>query len=360
MKAYSYEDFMKEARTAGLLESFSAADLGLARAKPEKARSLLNYQRDYAQAQSDEARALAKAGAERIRAEYEGQGAGESGGAYEAETAGDDNYVNQLADRQQSLGERIARPYGGGEAEELWRDYERMYQRQGELAYQNSLAEAAANTGGIASTAAVTAAQQAQGAYAAQAAAKKAELYQQGYENYLAQRQSDMQAAQLYDALHQSAQAQRQQEYENAMAKWQGYGYVTGDTAELLGLPVGTPWSEQAYKEWYQAFQEAQNGVFTGKGQYDTVNQGPRETPAASDSAKAHRTVSLGSHSLDVQAMQRYLSQLGYPCATDGMFGGGTQAALRQFQKDHGVYPDGVCGPVTWTALIAAGENLRK
>ena len=90
------------------------------------------------------------------------------------------------------------------------------------------------------------------------------------------------------------------------------------------------------------------------------MNLGERETPAATDSAKLHKTVSYGSNSLDVQAMQRYLSQLGYPCATDGMFGSESQAALRRFQQDYGVYADGVCGPVTWTALIGAAENLRK
>lgn len=295
MKQYSYEDFQTEARKAGMLDRFSEADLALARAKPEAGRSLLSYKKDYAQAVSDEARALANAGAERIRANYGGYTAGESGEGYYLNGTREDDYVNQFAAQQQQMGESIAQGFDGSKAEALWRDYERQYQRQGELAYQNSLAEAAANTGGIASTAAVTAAQQAQGVYASQAAAQKAALYQQAYENWLAGRQSDMQAVQVYEGLHQSAQAQ-----------------------------------------W------------------------PQEMPAVTDSAKAHKTVSLGSHSLDVQAMQLYLSQLGYPCATDGLFGGGTQAALRQFQKDYGVYPDGVCGPVTWMALIRAGEGLRK
>ena len=35
----------------------------------------------------------------------------------------------------------------------------------------------------------------------------------------------------------------------------------------------------------------------------------------------------------------------------DGVFGPRTEAAIRQFQRDHGLVPDGIVGPKTW-ALI--------
>jgi N-acetyl-anhydromuramyl-L-alanine amidase AmpD len=35
----------------------------------------------------------------------------------------------------------------------------------------------------------------------------------------------------------------------------------------------------------------------------------------------------------------------------DGVFGAGTEAALRQFQRDHGLVPDGIVGPRTWAAI---------
>ena len=35
----------------------------------------------------------------------------------------------------------------------------------------------------------------------------------------------------------------------------------------------------------------------------------------------------------------------------DGTFGPATEAALRQFQRDHGLVPDGIAGPRTWAAL---------
>jgi hypothetical protein len=37
--------------------------------------------------------------------------------------------------------------------------------------------------------------------------------------------------------------------------------------------------------------------------------------------------------------------------AADGTFGPGTEAALRQFQRDHGLVPDGIVGPRTWASL---------
>jgi peptidoglycan hydrolase-like protein with peptidoglycan-binding domain len=36
---------------------------------------------------------------------------------------------------------------------------------------------------------------------------------------------------------------------------------------------------------------------------------------------------------------------------TDGVFGANTEAALRQFQRDHGLVPDGIAGPRTWVAI---------
>jgi peptidoglycan hydrolase-like protein with peptidoglycan-binding domain len=37
----------------------------------------------------------------------------------------------------------------------------------------------------------------------------------------------------------------------------------------------------------------------------------------------------------------------------DGIFGPGTEAALRAFQRAHGLVPDGIAGPKTWIALDA-------
>ena len=54
---------------------------------------------------------------------------------------------------------------------------------------------------------------------------------------------------------------------------------------------------------------------------------------------------------------QTRLEKLGYSlgiCGIDGDFGTATEAAVKQFQKDHGLTADGICGPKTWAALDAA------
>jgi peptidoglycan hydrolase-like protein with peptidoglycan-binding domain len=43
--------------------------------------------------------------------------------------------------------------------------------------------------------------------------------------------------------------------------------------------------------------------------------------------------------------------------AVDGIFGAATEAAVRQFQRDHGLVPDGIVGPLCWAAIIAAGAG---
>ncbi len=345
----SYEDFRKQAEAAGLLSSFSDADLRLAMELPEAGMSILSFKKDYAAARTDEARALANAGAEQVRRQYGQYLGGADGAGYTPLGGTEEKQTAQTANT-----EREGVPTYYGEAGRLWSDYRKQYLREGERAYRNALGEGASNTGGIASTAAVAAAQQAQNYYAAKAADAKTSLYQQAFENWLAEREQRLResSAQLESA---SAQGQQeQQSFENALALWKAYGYVTESMAGTLGLPVGTAYTEQAYNEWKQAYEEAKSGIRTNKTQYDVVNLGER---VIQETAADHDTLRYGANSLDVQAMQDYLIALGYSCGdagADGKFGTGTHRALLRFQKDNGIYADGVCGPVTWTALLKA------
>ena len=82
------------------------------------------------------------------------------------------------------------------------------------------------------------------------------------------------------------------------------------------------------------------------------------------DGSKAHadalagRILRRGCAGEDVRAMQAALIALGYGCGrwgADGDFGAATDAAVRAFQRDRGLEPDGECGPLTSAALKAAG-----
>lgn len=54
----------------------------------------------------------------------------------------------------------------------------------------------------------------------------------------------------------------------------------------------------------------------------------------------------------DVAALQQRLLDMGFDCGrVDGLFGAETEQALREFQRNIGVTPDGTCGPATFRAL---------
>jgi len=59
----------------------------------------------------------------------------------------------------------------------------------------------------------------------------------------------------------------------------------------------------------------------------------------------------IGSEGPGVAALQRRLTNAGFPVAVDGVFGYGTDNAVRAFQASRGLVPDGVVGPATAQAL---------
>jgi peptidoglycan hydrolase-like protein with peptidoglycan-binding domain len=60
-------------------------------------------------------------------------------------------------------------------------------------------------------------------------------------------------------------------------------------------------------------------------------------------------------HGHDVTTLQTALAALGFPCSADGIFGGHTERAVREFQRNAGIDSDGIVGNSTFTAI----ERLR-
>jgi hypothetical protein len=56
-----------------------------------------------------------------------------------------------------------------------------------------------------------------------------------------------------------------------------------------------------------------------------------------------HRTLRRGARGDEVKTLQAKLG-----IEADGVFGPGTEAAVRQFQRDKALVPDGIVGPATW------------
>ena len=72
-------------------------------------------------------------------------------------------------------------------------------------------------------------------------------------------------------------------------------------------------------------------------------------------------TLRRGSSGEYVTLLQTKLIQLGYDVGAtgaDGRYGDKTEAAVKAFQKDHGLVEDGITGPRTWEAL-QTGHGTR-
>lgn len=69
----------------------------------------------------------------------------------------------------------------------------------------------------------------------------------------------------------------------------------------------------------------------------------------------------VGDQGQDVAAIQNQLDALGYNAGTaDGDFGGKTMIAVRAFQRDHGLEPDGVIGDTTYRALMGRDISVSR
>ena len=116
-----------------------------------------------------------------------------------------------------------------------------------------------------------------------------------------------------------------------------------------IGLYIGNGWvihcSKEVKQQKLSAYPWTHYGVLKGLG-----GDVPVPTPS-------HKTIRKGSTGPDVVECQEDLITLGYdlsPYGADGKFGAKTEAAVKQFQTDHGLKADGIVGPATWAALDAA------
>jgi len=79
---------------------------------------------------------------------------------------------------------------------------------------------------------------------------------------------------------------------------------------------------------------------------------GALPAPVQAYSNAFFHTVSRGNRGVDVQAMQYLLQYRGRSVTADGVFGSGTESAVKAFQAGAGLTADGVVGPNTWGALV--------
>lgn len=97
------------------------------------------------------------------------------------------------------------------------------------------------------------------------------------------------------------------------------------------------------------AFQKANRLRRTG-----VMDDGLRPTGVMDDETfeRLLPLVSRGARGQEVRAIQRLLDRAGHQLREDGVFGSGTQAAVRAWQAETGLARDGVVGHGTWYTLM--------
>lgn len=78
----------------------------------------------------------------------------------------------------------------------------------------------------------------------------------------------------------------------------------------------------------------------------------------SSCAAAESRLLKRGMRGAEVKELQGLLAELGYKLVVDGIFGPETEAIVKQVQREVGLDPDGIVGPLTRAALAALGEQV--
>lgn len=79
---------------------------------------------------------------------------------------------------------------------------------------------------------------------------------------------------------------------------------------------------------------------------------GPAASIPAAPSSGPREKLVRGDEGDDVRVIQEALAKRGFDVQVDGKYGSGTEAAVRRFQRDNGLNPDGRVGPLTRQKLL--------
>jgi hypothetical protein len=157
----------------------------------------------------------------------------------------------------------------------LYEQYAKMYQREGDRAMRDTLAEAATSAGGM-NTYAITAAQQAQNYYNSQLGDKIPELYQLAYSMYLDDKESMVQDLGLLNSMDESQYGR----YRDTMNDWRND----------RDFAYGSYWDAMKQSNWQNNFDYnamVGNRDFAYKDFWDNQKWGEENSRYDTENAKA-------------------------------------------------------------------------
>ncbi len=170
-------------------------------------------------------------------------------------------YVNPYAEQlDDAIADLQASRWEGWDKDndESYSAYRKAALREADRTQRDVLAQYAQNTGGIASSAAITAASQAGDYQRSTIADKTQELYEAAFNRYLNEVQQKQQEVNMLMNAGQQAENQYYNRVNEAMTRWQQLGYADAAVDAVLGVGIGTPTSDQRYTNWQTDMTERQ------------------------------------------------------------------------------------------------------
>ena len=142
------------------------------------------------------------------------------------------------------------------------------------------------------------------------------------------------------------------------------YNANTGKRGHV-GLYIGNGYVIEARGAYYGVVKtKLTSRPWVGWGELKGVNyENAKADPEPVKESQSLPTIRKGNKGTVVRQLQTMLNQLGYSlgiCGIDGDYGVATEKAVKEFQKDHGLIQDGICGPKTWAALQQAVDKPNE
>ena len=236
--AYTYDDFVSAATGAGMMDRFTTEELDRVKVNPEYGLSMVKLYQDHDNATTPEQKLLAQEAQNQLRRVYSTTPAGSAQTGNGAFLFDREQELKDLTDKALNMG---SFQYDRSQ-DRSYADARKEYLREAERARADTMAKAAAATGGTPSSFAVTAAQQAGDYHLTQLADREAALEQTAYQRYLQDYQKTLSDLDLLTGQKQTEYAEflQQQEREqealsNAVSLYNTYRYtMTPDQIRAL------------------------------------------------------------------------------------------------------------------------------